>query len=144
MTFAVRYPHRLADLRACGADLALNAQWACHLWDKLEKFSADEIFSILNEQEKKFWVRCRSAEAPPINEKNEERELYAIQRMLNVLQTSSHTDSVAAALRQGPTDPRQKHNIAVSSFTNKKGVFFDAPFVFIPHFDLVSELEYLS
>ncbi len=105
MTFAVRYPHRLADLRACGADLALNAQWACHLWDKLEKFSADEIFSILNEQEKKFWVRCRSAEAPPINEKNEERELYAIQRMLNVLQTSSHTDSVAAALRQGPTDP---------------------------------------
>ena len=50
-------------------------------------------------------MRCRSAEAPPINEKNEESELYAIQCMLNVLQTSSHTDSVAAALRQGPTDP---------------------------------------
>lgn len=105
MTFAVRYPHRLGDLRIYGADLALNAQWAYHLWDKLEKFSADEIFSALNEQEKKFWVRCRSAEAPPINKKNEESELYAIQRMLNVLQTSSHTDSVAAALRQGPADP---------------------------------------
>lgn len=105
MTFAVRYPHRLTDLHACGADLALDAQWAYHLWDKLEKFSTDEIFSALTEQEKKFWVRCRSAEAPPINEKNEESELYAIQCMLNVLQTSSHTDSVAAALRQGPTDP---------------------------------------
>lgn len=104
MTFAVRYPQRLEDLRSYGADLALSAPWAYRLWNKLETISADEIFSALDEQEKKFWIRCRSAEAPPLNEKNEKSELYAIQCMLNVLQTSSHTDSVAAALRQGPTD----------------------------------------
>jgi len=102
MTFAVRYPHRLPDLRACGAELALSAPWALKLWDKLARFCSEAAFDVLEPREKKFWIRCRGAEAPPLV--NEEGELNAIQQMLTNLQKTSHMASVVAALRQGTAD----------------------------------------
>jgi len=98
MTFAVRYPQCLPDLKDAGADLVLVAPWAHRLWCKLERVCSDGVFADLDEEEKKFWVRCRGAEAPPLD--NEQVELQAIRRMLHTLQTASHTASVAAALRQ--------------------------------------------
>lgn len=104
MTFAVRYPHRLTDLRDIGTDLTLSAPWARELWGKLEQFgdSQESLFAALEPREKQFWVRCRGAESPPLD--NELGELDAIRRMLHTLQTTSHTASVAAALRQGAGD----------------------------------------
>ncbi len=108
MTFAVRYPHRLPDLRDYGADLALAAPWARKLWGKLERYChgdrPEAVFSELDPKEKQFWVRCRDTDtgAPALD--NEDGELNAIQRMLDTLQTTSHTASVVAALRQGTAD----------------------------------------
>lgn len=108
MTFAVRYPHRLPDLCDYGADLALAAPWARKLWDKLERFCHDDnpeaVFSELEPKEKQFWVRCRDTDtgAPALD--NEDGELNAIKHMLDTLQTTSHTASVVAALRQGTAD----------------------------------------
>lgn len=108
MTFAVRYPHRLPDLRDYGADLVLAAPWARKLWDKLEPWchadSPETVFSELDPKEKQFWVRCRDTDtgAPALD--NEEDELNAIRHMLETLQTTSHSASVVAALRQGTAD----------------------------------------
>jgi DNA primase len=104
MTFAVRYPHRLSALRDCGADLMLTSPWAHALWDKLERFSAEEIFTGLNEQEKKFWLRCRDAvtDAPALD--GETREWNAVRQMLDRWQKTAHSASVAAALRRGTAD----------------------------------------
>lgn len=99
MTFAVRYPHRLPDLQAAGADLALREPWALKLWDKLAAACSEQAFDDLDPKEKNFWIRCRGQEAPPLND--EEGELNAIRQMLINLQKTSHMASVVAALRQG-------------------------------------------
>lgn len=99
MTFAVRYPHRLPDLQAAGADLALREPWALKLWDKLAAACSEQAFDVLDPKEKTFWIRCRGQEAPPLND--EEGELNAIRQMLINLQKTSHMASVVAALRQG-------------------------------------------
>ena len=64
MTFAVRYPHRLPDLQAAGADLALREPWALKLWDKLAAACSEQAFDDLDPREKTFWIRCRGQEAP--------------------------------------------------------------------------------
>ena len=127
MTFAVRYPHRLPDLRDYGADLALVAPWARKLWTKLERYCHDHrpeaVFSELDPKEKQFWVRCRDTDtgAPALD--NENGELNAIQRMLDTLQTTSHTASVVAALRQGSADcePQREYMRALKEARGRRG-----------------------
>ena len=102
MTFAVRYPHCLPELQAAGADLYLAAPWAFKLWDKIAQTCSEEAFELLEPGERKFWIRCRGTDAPPLD--NEEGELNAIRHMLEQLQKTAHMASVVEALRQGTAD----------------------------------------
>ncbi|MBQ9105473.1 MAG: toprim domain-containing protein, partial [Mailhella sp.] len=102
MTFAVRYPHCLPELQAAGADLYLAAPWALKLWDKIAQTCSEQAFEMLEPGERKFWIRCRGTDAPPLD--NEEGELNAIRQMLDHLQTTAHMASVVEALRQGTAD----------------------------------------
>lgn len=99
LTFAVRYPHFIHKLQEYSADLVLTAPWALKLWDKLQRYSADEVFSQLETQEKQFWMHCRDGEAAPLV--HAEAEWLALRGWLEGLQLSSHSSSVKAALRQG-------------------------------------------
>lgn len=105
MTFAVRYPHCLPQLRDSGVDLALDAEWARDLWLKIERYGPDEVFNHLSEREKTFWIRCRTGEVPPLD--NEEGELEAVRHMLADLHLKAQSASCMAALRQmgGTSDP---------------------------------------
>ena len=99
LTVVARYPHRLATLQEMGADLLLESPKARTFWDKLSQYSADEILGFLTDTEKAFWVQCRSAGAPPLD--NEEGEISAIQILIQSIQKKSYASSVAAALSQG-------------------------------------------
>ena len=99
MTFAVRYPHALPRLRELGAHLCLSAPCSRQLWDKIEKTPPEDVFRLLDEREKTFWVRCRTGDVPPLD--NEEGEFAALRSLLDRMQLAGQKASVTAALRQG-------------------------------------------
>ncbi len=98
MTYAVRYPHRLEDLRRRGADLALTTAVARQLWDKIEEYGPEEVVHHLDEREKHFWVQCRTGEAPPLD--SGDRELQALAKALDAFDSATQKSSLSAALRE--------------------------------------------
>ena len=98
MMYAVRYPHRLDDLRARGADLALTTNAARQLWDKLEQFGPDEAPYHFDQREKNFWVQCRTGEAPPLDDGD--KELQSLIKDLDAFDASTQKLSLSAALRE--------------------------------------------
>ncbi len=98
MMFAVRYPHRLEDLRRRGADLALTTAVARQLWDKIEEYGPEEVVYHLDEREKKFWVQCRTGEAPPLD--SGDRELQSLVKELDAFDSATQKSSLSAALRE--------------------------------------------
>lgn len=97
MMYAVRYPHRLADMQDMGADLALRSEVARRLWDKLEAAPSEDVFHQLDQREKNFWCRCRGPEAAPRDDGD--RELASLRRSLDNYYTTAQTSSLSAALR---------------------------------------------
>lgn len=98
LMFAVRYPRRMEDLRRYGADMALHSELARQLWEKLERFSPEEILSQLNEREKYFWTQCRTGEAPPLD--SGDRELESLVKALEAFDFATQQSSLSAALRE--------------------------------------------
>ncbi len=98
MMYAVRYPHRLEDLRTHGADLALISDVARELWNKIEEFGPEEVIYQLNEREKCFWVQCRTGEAPPRDQGD--KELQSLEKALNDFAVATQKSSLSAALRE--------------------------------------------
>ncbi len=98
MMYAVRYPHRLDDLRKIGADLAISTPVARQLWDKIEAFGPEEVLYQLNEREQKFWVQSRTGEAPPRDDG--EKELQSLEKDLEKFQDLKQKSSLCAALRE--------------------------------------------
>lgn len=97
MMYAVRYPERLGDLRALGADLALQSAVARQLWDKIEEMGEEAPYH-LDQREKNFWSFCRGPEAAPRD--NGDKELEFLRRDLDAYYISAQKSSVSAALRQ--------------------------------------------
>ncbi|MCL1986303.1 MAG: DNA primase [Betaproteobacteria bacterium] len=97
LRFMARYPHRCQDLQEAGADVFLRTSRGRNLWKKFFAHPADEIQYHLDEQEKAFWMRCRTGEAPPLD--NEEGERVPLLRKIAALHKRMVSSSVAAALR---------------------------------------------
>lgn len=97
MIYAVRYPERLGDLRAMGADLVLQSASARQFWDIIEEWGADEAPYHLNERQKNFWFAQRGAESAPRD--NGDRELEFLRRHLDTYYESAQKTSLSAALR---------------------------------------------
>ncbi len=106
LTVAARYPHRLTDLEEMGVDLLLESPQAHAFWEKLQRYSAEEILLYLTDREKTFWVQCRSADAPPLD--NEEGELAAIALFVQSIRKKSYASAVAATLSQGNDNYEKK------------------------------------
>ena len=72
LRFMVRYPHRCQALQEVDAHELLRTTRARELWKKLVAHPPNEIQHHLDEREKAFWMRCRTGEAPPLNNEDEE------------------------------------------------------------------------
>ncbi len=99
MMYVVRYPHKLGDVRALGADMALSTGVARNLWDKIEQFGPEDVFHELDEREKTFWVQCRTGEAPPMDDDGV-KELKSLAEALNEFAKNTQKSSISAALRE--------------------------------------------
>ncbi len=98
MMYAVRYPHRLQDVRNLGADMALSTAVAKTLWDKIEKFGPEDVYHELDDREKSFWVQCSTGEAPPTD--NGDKELKSLSDALDKFAELTQKSSISAALRE--------------------------------------------
>jgi DNA primase len=98
LRYAARYPHRCRDLREDGADVYLRTSRARDLWKKIFAHPADEVRYHLDEKQKAFWMRCRTGEAPPLDD--EEGELAALRQKIAARHKKMASGSVAAALRE--------------------------------------------
>jgi DNA primase len=97
MMYAARYPNRLADLRALGADMALQSPTARQLWDKIEEYG-EEAVRNLDERETDFWFNCRGAQAAPRD--NGDNELDYLRNAMENHYVLEQKTSVSAALRE--------------------------------------------
>ncbi len=98
MMYAVRYPHRLQDLRNLSADLALHTDIAKQLWKKIEEFGPEDVFHHLSEREKTFWIQSRTGEAPPRDEGD--KELLSLTKELEAMHADMQKSSLFTALRK--------------------------------------------
>jgi len=97
MIYAVRYPDRLADLRALGADLALQSPNARQLWDIIEEWGV-QAPHYFNERQKAFWFSERGPDKAPLD--SGDKELEGLRRDLEAYYASAQKSSVSAALRE--------------------------------------------
>jgi DNA primase len=95
--YAARYPQRCRDLQEAGADVFVRTSRAREFWKKFFAHPADEIQYYLDEREKAFWRRCRTGEAPPLD--NEEGELGPLLQKIAAKHKKIAYSSVSAALR---------------------------------------------
>lgn len=59
LRFSIQYPDYVTELAKRGMTQVLRTEWARALWEKLERTQQGHVASLLNEQEKGFYFRCR-------------------------------------------------------------------------------------
>jgi len=59
LKFPIQYPDYVPALAERGFSNILGTQWAKALWEKLINAQHGQILSLLNDQEKSFYIRCR-------------------------------------------------------------------------------------
>jgi DNA primase len=95
LMFAVRYPERLHDLRALGADMLLQSNAAKDFWEKIDKWG-ENAQHCLDDQEKIIWSRFRGPSAAPRGDGD--KELALLRDQLDNYYKFSQKSSVFAAL----------------------------------------------
>lgn len=96
MLYAVRYPERLEDLRALGADLALSSQRSRIFWDLIEEYGPEEVVYHLDDRQKQFWLSQRKPDSPP--RANGDFELACLKQSLDRFYAQTQAASLGAAL----------------------------------------------
>jgi DNA primase len=96
LMFAVRYPERLRDLQALGADLLLQSPMARNFWKKINEWGNEAHYYLEEETEKNFWSLCRGPLAAPRD--NGDKELEFLRNQLNSHYHNTQKSSVFAAL----------------------------------------------
>ena len=97
LMYALRYPHRLTDLAALGADLALQSALGRQLWDKIERHGPEDFVYQLDQKEKQFLYHCCGPEAAPRDQGD--RELEALRHYMNDYYAKAQRSSLTAALQ---------------------------------------------
>ncbi len=59
LRFTIQYPDYVPELAKRGLTQILRTPWAKALWEKLETTQQGHVVSLLNEQEKGFYIQCR-------------------------------------------------------------------------------------
>ncbi|QGY41158.1 DNA primase [Pseudodesulfovibrio cashew] len=59
LKFPIQYPDYIPALVERGFGRILGTEWAVALWNKLVNAQQGQIMSLLNDQEKSFYIRCR-------------------------------------------------------------------------------------
>jgi DNA primase len=59
LRFSIQYPDYVPELAKRGMTQVLRTPWAKALWEKLETTQQGQVASLLNEQEKGFYIQCR-------------------------------------------------------------------------------------
>ncbi len=99
LLYAVRYPERLDDLRAIGADLAITSQRGADFWNLIDQYGPDEVVHHMDEKQKNFWLSQRKPDAPP--RVNGDFELACLKRSLDRFFASRQAAGLAAAMGAG-------------------------------------------
>lgn len=130
MAFAVRCPQHTAQLRDSGLEFVLDAPWATSLWGKMinclnesagEHFEA-RLLEILDDKEKRFWIRTRTVDAPPPDQAKELLELDGICRKIEkmVSDTTYYSTKRALAPLKGDDSDIELLKTAMKKFSGKK------------------------
>lgn len=98
LTFAVRYPERLNELVEMGAHFCLKSSRSKDLWELLEKWSPEEVFYYLNEDQKKFWLAQNDPQKAPRNDGD--FELACLKKNINKYYSRKQANSLNEALRE--------------------------------------------
>ncbi len=59
LKFPIQYPDYIPALAERNFDYILGTEWARALWNKLVNAQHSQIMSLLNDQEKSYYIRCR-------------------------------------------------------------------------------------
>ena len=59
LKFPIQYPDYVPALAERGFGNVLGTEWARGIWEKLVNTQSGQIMSLLNDQEKSFYIRCR-------------------------------------------------------------------------------------
>ncbi|MDD3312039.1 DNA primase [Pseudodesulfovibrio sp.] len=59
LRFPIQYPDYVPELARRGFGQILGTQWARDIWEKLKHAQQGHVMSLLNEEEKRFYIRCR-------------------------------------------------------------------------------------
>ena len=59
LKFPIQYPDYVPALAERGFGNVLGTEWARGIWEKLVNAQSGQIMSLLNDQEKSFYIRCR-------------------------------------------------------------------------------------
>lgn len=102
MSFLVRYPHTLPQLRDAGALFVLSEKWALSLWEKMAlcapEYDPSDVLYNLDDKEKEFWGKYRVMSAPPVE--NQQSELEDVCQFIAKMCVERQDTACLRALRQ--------------------------------------------